>query len=131
MQEMLNSAGGPVARHLMERATRVQVAAIQEAPYKTGVLKRSIVKRGIEDVGGRLAIRIVADTTSASATRTSYALYVHEGTQPHVIIGKPFLSFMWANGPNGFGRYFFRSVNHPGTPARRFLTNNLYLAVSP
>jgi hypothetical protein len=51
----------------------------------------------------------------------SYAYYVHEGTHPHEIVGKPVLSFNWPNGPHGPGRYFFAHVHHPGTRPQPWL----------
>lgn len=51
----------------------------------------------------------------------SYAYYVHQGTSPHEIFGKPVLSFIWPGGPHGDGRYFFTHVHHPGTRPQPWL----------
>jgi hypothetical protein len=123
MEELLRSPTGPVGRMLIERATRVQMAARQQAPERTGCLRSSIVKR-YEDQPDGLAVRIVADTTPCSPRRTSYALFIHEGTRPHNI-------------PNafGYGSTFgiggrFDELFHPGHPQpNRFLSDNLHLAV--
>jgi hypothetical protein len=56
-----------------------------------------------------------------------YAVFVHEGTKPHIIAPKDggTLAFLWpAMGP---GMFFFKSVNHPGTKANKFLSDNLPL----
>lgn len=127
----LRSPTGPVVRHLIERATVVQSAAKAQAPVKTGCLRDSIVKR-LEVEGDDPIVRIVCDTTPCSPTRTSYAYWVHEGTEPHDIVAKNggMLSFFWQDGPDGPGQYFFRTVHHPGTKPNHFLTDNLPLAVA-
>lgn len=131
MAALLRGPTGPVTRHLIERATVVQMAAKAQAPRRTGCLQDSIVKR-VEDSPLGVVIRIVADTTPCSPERKSYAYYVHEGTEPHEIVARnaSVLAFYWATGPDGPGTYFFRSVHHPGTPPNRFLTDNLPLAVA-
>lgn len=128
---MLRGPTGPVTRHVIERATVVQMAAKAQAPRRTGCLQDSIVKR-VEDSPLGVIVRIVADTTPCSPTRTSYAYWVHEGTEPHTISAKngKVLAFFWHDGPDGPGTYFFREVHHPGTTANRFLTDNLALAVA-
>lgn len=133
MAAVLASPTGPVTRHLIERATVVQMAAkAQVAPKrKTGCLEDTIVKRVLETPEG-VVILVVADTTPCSPTRTSYSYWVHEGTEPHVIRAKnaKVLAFFWHDGPDGPGVYFFREVHHPGTAPCRFLTDNLPLAVA-
>lgn len=123
MQELLRSPLGPLGRHLIERGEIVKQAAKAQAPRKTGCLQDSIVKR-VEDYGDSFAIRIVSDTTPCSPTRTSYSLWVHEGTQPHTITAKNggVLSFMWQG-----ERVYFKSVQHPGTKANKYLADNLRL----
>jgi hypothetical protein len=104
------------------------MAARAKAPRRTGCLQESIVKRVEFGVPSGFIIRIVCDTTPCSPTRTSYSLFVHEGTQPHAIYGNPTLSFWWDAGPNGPGQYFFSSVQHPGTRPQPFLRDALPLA---
>jgi hypothetical protein len=123
MQALLRSPTGPVGLHLIERAEVVKQAARAKAPRRTGCLQESIVKRVEEDAVTGFRIRIVCDTQSCSPTRTSYALWVHNGTQPHVIEGNPTLSFMWHG-----ERVFFSRVNHPGSKAQPFLADALKLA---
>ncbi|HEY4452388.1 MAG TPA: hypothetical protein VGN13_12435 [Solirubrobacteraceae bacterium] len=128
MAELLRSPTGVVGRHLIARSTIVQAAAKAQAPRKTGCLQDTIVKRVEEDAISGFAIRIVSDTTPCSPSRTSYSYYVHEGTHPHVIEAKSgSLGFYWENGPDGPGMYYFKRVQHPGTRANRFLSDNLRL----
>lgn len=126
MAEILRGPAGPVARHVIERATVVQARAKELAPVRTGCLRSSIVKR-YEHVDGEFAVRIQSDTTSCSPERKSYSLYIHEGTRPHVIRPRK---------PGGVLRFemhgevvFARHVNHPGTRANPFLRDALPLAV--
>lgn len=124
MARVLRSPSGPVARHMIERATIVQAAAKAQAPRRTGCLQDSIVKR-IEAFGDEIAIRIVSDTTPCSPTRTSYSLFVHEGTAPHDIYPQnaSVLAFE-IHGQTVFAAH----VHHPGTKPNRFLADNLHLA---
>ncbi len=84
--------------------------------YATGELALSIKTRG--PVIGRTGpeVDVVSDT--------DHSVYVHEGTEPHVI--KPRfdeqLVFFWRKA----GRVVFKdSVRHPGTQANKFLFNAL------
>lgn len=123
LAELLRSPTGPVGRHLFERGTLVQARAKQilEPHRKTGCLEGSIVKRP-EMLAGELAIRIQSDTTSCSVTRTSYSLFVHEGTPPHDIYAKPggVLAFQV-----GGETIFASQVHHPGTKPVPFLRDAL------
>lgn len=78
----------------------------------------------MESDGVELAVRITADTTPCSPTRTSYALFIHEGTAPHNIPGA-----FGIPAPFGVGGQF-DGFFHPGHPeANRFLSDNLPLAL--
>lgn len=124
MAELLRSPTGPIGRHMIERATRVQMAAKAQAPHKTGCLADSIVKR-IEETPLGIAVRIVSDTTPCSPSRTSYSLFVHEGTAPHQIVARNAQALRFEIGGQVI---FVQSVNHPGTKPNRFLADNLHLA---
>lgn len=120
MAGLLRSPSGPVGRTLIVRSTRVQLRAKQIiGPHrKSGCLEDTIVKRA-ETLGDELAIRIQSDTTSCSATRTSYSLFVHEGTDPHDIPGA------WGiPAPFGVGGRFDGKF-HPGTGPIPFLRDAL------
>jgi hypothetical protein len=123
MARLLRSPSGPVGRMLIERATKVQTAAkAQIAPHnKTGCLEGSLVKRA-ETLAGELAIRLQSDTTSCSASRTSYSLAFHNGSDPHDIPGA-----FGIPAPFGIGGQFSGKF-HPGTAPVPFLRDNLHLA---
>lgn len=131
---MLRSPSGPMGRHMIEKATRFQNAAKLQisAHRKSGCLEDSMVKR-LETIGGDLAVRVVSDTSGCSPNRTSYSLYVHDGTEAHWIfpIFGNVLAFYWANGPDGAGMYYLPSVYHPGTAPIPFFTDNLPLFAAP
>lgn len=120
---MLRGPDGPIARHLIDKATIVQAGAKARAPVKTGKLRDSIVKRFVEEFPTGLGIRVVATA--------KYAVYVHEGTKAHIIAAKDAkaLAFFWANGPRGPGLYFFKQVNHPGTWPHPFLREALQFSI--
>lgn len=63
------------------------------------------------------------------------AMTIHQGSQPHEILGNPSLSFKWARGEASpslrkrmtrRGQFVFKRVHHPGNKRpRRFLTTPL------
>jgi hypothetical protein len=118
LDHLLHSRDGAVGRYMETRSRIFQMAAIQDCPKRTNKLSESIVRRWHEGVG-ELTVTVVA--------AQPYAIYVHNGTKPHVIQGNPTLAFNWDNGPNGPGLYFFKSVQHPGTKPVPFLARNIPL----
>jgi hypothetical protein len=80
-----------------------------EAPEKTGALKASII-----------AYRTKAYTIKIGPT-VSHAVYVEFGTRPHVIAGKPVLS--WIDEATGL-RVWAAFVHHPGTLANPFVSRS-------
>jgi hypothetical protein len=117
-QAFFESKDGPIGRDLERRATRVQLAAKAQTGVKTGMLKRDIVKQWVSANGKRLTIRVGSDR--------KYAYWHHEGTRPHIIRARnaKYLRFV-----NKAGKVVYaRSVNHPGTSANRYLTDNIHLA---
>jgi|ERR1035438_8819817 hypothetical protein len=124
LANLLRGPGGPVFRHLSERATVVQMAARSKAPRRTGCLQDSIVKRVEFGTPEGFVIRIVSDTTPCSPTRTSYSYWMETGTQPHNIPG----AFGYSLPFGTSGR--FNGMFHPGTRAYRFMRDALPLAVA-
>jgi hypothetical protein len=148
MAEMLRGPNGMVMRNLVDRATRVQLAAraqVKATTHGSGKLAAGIVKRPMSSG--------VNPMVQVGAWNIPYAVYVHEGTLPHDITpkNKKALAFMWTGGgfldstvPSGKGAVgrqvgkgknarvvntVLRKVHHPGTRANPYLADNLHLAV--
>lgn len=87
--------------------------ARQDVPVKTGNLGRQVRE-------GRIGVRGPRTVTGSIEDHADYALYVHEGTRPHVIRPKNGKALRFNVG----GRTVFaKVVHHPGTGARPFLRN--------
>lgn len=108
----LNAAVGHfLSRAAAEYRGTLFAAARQNVPVRTGALQRSLREEPITFSG---PLRV---STGVSAT-APYALFVHEGTRPHII--RPRRASVLAfprNGRTVFARY----VRHPGTRANPFL----------
>lgn len=80
--------------------------------FATGQLASSIVSSRGKSTSGELEGYVIA--------LPKHALYVHEGTKPHVIKARraPFLVFYWHRIQ---GIFVGKKVNHPGTPSDPFL----------
>lgn len=97
-----------VKRALMQRVVVVTERQIlAEMPEKTGKLKASVTHRHDAN-GGEITIG------------ANYALFVHEPTKPHKIMGRPILAFA-----HGGTTVFARYVNHPGTKGNPFIDRGL------
>lgn len=115
IQAMIDSPTGPIVRDLFVRGERVKIRAIQEAPSKTGNLRRHIVKRFVlTPAGPRMLV---------GAEHVPYAIWVHEGSKPHTIVPRnaPFLVFVGRDG----NLVFTKLVHHPGNKPNRFLIRAL------
>lgn len=129
IQAMIDGPTGPIVRDLFVRGERVKIRAIQEAPIgKPDPLGRS---RGPGGEPGNLRRHIVKRFVLAGKTpqmwvgaeHVPYAIWVHEGSQPHEIRPKngPFLVFMGRDG----NVVFTKLVHHPGNKPNRFLIRAL------
>jgi hypothetical protein len=58
-----------------------------------------------------------------------HAIYVHNGTRPHVIRPRNADALRWYGGDSEDGWSYATEVQHPGTRPNRFLTDNLRFAV--
>jgi hypothetical protein len=129
LAEFMRSPSGPTFRYLIEVGEKVKTEAMQECPVfdppdaytashrarRPGTLRDSIVKR-VTTLNGQPAVLVGSDDP--------VALWVHEGTVPHVIaaVRAPMLVFFWKR----LGRVVaFLQVNHPGTQPNRFLVRAL------
>lgn len=106
-----------VQRHGRRVAARWQrrtaTQARQDAPVRTGHLGRSVGEGDVKTVGP-------FTVTGSVHARADYALYVHEGTRPHVIRPRRAKALRFEVG----GRVVFaKMVRHPGVRARPFLRN--------
>lgn len=97
---------------VVKAAHDLEGRAKAETPVDTGTLRASIHTDG-PNVGGASVTARVQTGGEAS----DYAVYVHEGTGPHKITahGKAL----------AFDGHFAKSVNHPGTPAFKYLERPL------
>ena len=120
VENMLHGPDGIVGRYMIGKSQVVQNAAIVQCPKRTTLLSQSIVKRFYDSPEG---------FTVVIAALQDYALPVHEGTKPHDIRPKNAKALRWF-GADG-KPIFAKVVHHPGTPARRFLTDNLHLFYDP
>lgn len=115
MYDVLKSPGGPVGRHLASIGRKIQVGAILQAGFRTGMLK--------------LSIKVTQSTTSTGqevkiGSSVPHALMHHEGTRPHLITGR-------SGGMLRFtkqGRIVYaRAVMHPGTRPNKYLSDHLWV----
>lgn len=110
----LNRQAQAIARRRMRSLQRrIANQARQDVPVRTGNLGRRIKEGDIQTVGPRTVHGSVLDTAD-------YALYVHEGSRPHLIRPRTAKALRFEIG----GRTVFaKLVRHPGTRARPFLRN--------
>lgn len=111
--ELTSQVGGIAYRRMARFSRRTATQARQDVPVRTGNLGRQIGEGPISMIGPKTAHGSVHDNAD-------YALYVHEGTRPHVIRPKNAQALRFNVG----GREVFaKRVDHPGTKARPFLRN--------
>lgn len=102
---------------LARLARRVVAQAKVNAPVDTGNMRAQIAADPMVTTG-----MTVRQTIRVGGDAAEYAIYVHEGTRPHVIRPRN-KSVLMFNGREG--KVFAREVHHPGTRARPFLRNAL------
>lgn len=118
LQQLGLSTAGPLYIQMAKMTAKVETQAKKNASgtivkVRTGNLRAS-THSAIEIRGLTLVGAVISDA--------SYALAVHEGTGPHEILPSRAGVLAW-KGPSG--PVFARSVQHPGTKARPFLTDAL------
>lgn len=100
-----------VAEKNLQLAVEASVAEIEKAavrptvPFKTGALIQSFSF-------GRVIGRLIGK----SGPTVNYAIYVHEGTRPHIILPKNGKALYWKGAAHPV-----KSVKHPGTKPNRFM----------
>jgi hypothetical protein len=110
----------PILRRSHRSFTRrIATQARVDVPVRTGKLGRSI--REDDQIMAGPFVVTGGVSAGGGAEGVDYALYVHEGTRPHMIFPRR------PGGTLAFemdGRTVFaKSVHHPGTKARPFLRN--------
>lgn len=132
IDQLLRSESGDVVRYLMTVGQQVKQRARDKVgvsepdpvprrePHRPGTLRDSIVVR-LGRQGGEPAVMV---GTFAPTPGSEYALFHHEGANPHRITPRsaPRLVFYW---PKVGAVVFARSVNHPGNAPNRYLTDAL------
>jgi hypothetical protein len=113
MDNFLDKPNGQVGRYLARRGRRIESAAKRQVGVNTGALRASIHMRHFADPRGQY-IRV--------GSSLNYARAHHEGTKPHLI--RPNTKRMLRFASKG-QIVFAHMVRHPGTPANRYLTDNM------
>lgn len=115
MYQLLDSPTGPVGKDLSRKGRKIVAAAKRQVGVRTGALRSSIHMRHLSDSRGQY-VKIGSDL--------DYALMHHEGTKRHTILPNrsPVLVFTKRR-----KLIFAHVVNHPGTKANKYLSDNLAL----
>ena len=107
------------AVQLVQKAQRQTLTRAKiTSPVDSGALRNSHVAEPIKVSGDKVTTEISVE----GGAKQDYAMYVHEGTKPHVIKPRRKKVLSW-KGPEG--RVFATAVNHPGTEPRPWLRNAL------
>ena|SRR5690625_5053246 len=107
------------AVQLVQKAQRQTLTRAKiTSPVDSGMLRNSHVAEPIKVSGDKVTTEISVE----GGAKQDYAMYVHEGTKPHVIKPRRKKALSW-KGPEG--RVFATAVNHPGTEPRPWLRNAL------
>jgi hypothetical protein len=113
LDNYLNMPNGQVGRYLAKKGRLIEAAAKRQVGVQTGALRSSIHMRHFTDPRGQY-IKI--------GSPLKYAKMHHEGTAPHLI--RPNTAHMLRFYSKG-QIVFAHMVRHPGTPANRYLTDNM------
>lgn len=117
MDKVLSSPSGPVFKMVKKWQATTLAVANRVTPADTGRLRGANEPTPIV-VAGQKVIAGVENPTE-------YAMFVHEGTKPHVILPKNAKVLTWK--PRGGAQVFARKVNHPGTKAQPWLARSAEL----
>lgn len=126
--------GAPVGTFMNKKLQETRLVAQLEAPgpgkpprnrtgvnYATGILERSVIARQDRATTAR-------DLEGHVTVLPKYALMVHEGTAPHIIIPRNPLGMLKFR--NRLGTIVFaKRVKHPGTAANPYLVRALKRAL--
>lgn len=115
----MSSASGPAYKSVRRVQDKTAALADMKVPVDQGTLKQSQVKT---------PILVTGDSVAAGVEyRSPYALFVHDGTKPHIIKprNKKILAWTTLGSPKAS---FARQVHHPGTKPQRWLQTSLFFA---
>lgn len=109
---------GTVGKFMRKKTTEVHIRSKVTAPRRTGALAAGHIKSEGHTNSGELEGQVIAVP--------EYALYVHEGTKPHVILPrrKKVLRFF----SQGI-MVFTPDVFHPGNKANKYMLRALQKAI--
>jgi hypothetical protein len=113
MYKLLHSPSGDVGMYLQKKGRLIEAAARRQVGVQTGALRSSIHMRHFADPRGQY-VKI--------GSPLNYARVHHEGAKPHLI--RPNTAHMLRFVSKG-QIVFAHMVRHPGTPANRYLTDNM------
>ena len=113
LDNYLNMPSGQVGKYLAKKGRLIEAAAKRQVGVDTGTLRSSIHMRHMTDPRGQY-IKV--------GSSLNYARMHHEGTKPHLI--RPNTAHMLRFYSKG-QIVFAHMVRHPGTPANRYLTDNM------
>jgi hypothetical protein len=113
MDKLLLSPSGDVGKYLAKKGRLIEAGAKRQVGVQTGALRASIHMRHFSDPRGQY-VKI--------GSSLNYARMHHEGTKPHLI--RPNTAHMLRFYSKG-QIVFAHMVRHPGTPANRYLTDNM------
>jgi hypothetical protein len=113
MDRLLLSTNGDVGKYLAKKGRLIEAGAKRQVGVQTGALRASIHMRHFSDPRGQY-VKI--------GSSLNYARMHHEGTKPHLI--RPNTAHMLRFYSKG-QIVFAHMVRHPGTPANRYLTDNM------
>jgi hypothetical protein len=113
MDRLLISTNGDVGKYLAKKGRLIEAGAKRQVGVQTGALRASIHMRHFSDPRGQY-VKI--------GSSLNYARMHHEGTKPHLI--RPNTAHMLRFYSKG-QIVFAHMVRHPGTPANRYLTDNM------
>lgn len=117
IQELINSPQEPVGKYMRDLGDQVATIARRLVRKRSRALERSIFSSATPGTGG---------VTITVGSQLRYALMVHNGTRPHLILPKHhrYLRF------TSHGKVVYaRVVHHPGTAPNPYLTLALREAV--
>ena len=120
IKEFLAGSAGAAVRIVRQTADETKSLAMQSAPVDKGGLRGSHVTSPVVVTGDSVVGGVEA--------QTKYAMFVHDGTKPHVIVPRNKKVLAWVPRGSGQVTVFASKVNHPGTTAQPWLAKSAELA---